>query len=634
MVSTIKEILVGTPIATAEAHHQRISKKIALAVFSSDALSSVAYATEEILLVLAVVVAFNQGNLSAFRYVIPISLGIAALLVIVALSYRQTIYAYPSGGGAYIVAKENLGTMSGLTAGAALLIDYILTVSVSIASGVAALTSMVQGTKYAWLGDHSVLLCILFIWLLTIANLRGVKESGKIFSLPTYIFIISFVIMIVWGLVRYKLYGAPPAKIELESLALAKGYAPHTLSIMILLGAFSNGCTALTGVEAISNGVPAFKKPESHNAVITLLWMATILILLFIGTSALAFLYQVGPKESETIISQFARIIFNGPAFFFYYVVQIATALILILAANTSFADFPRLASLLARDSFLPRQLANQGDRLVFSNGIIFLALLSSLLIVVFEGNTNSLIPLYAVGVFLSFTLSQSGMVVHWWRARKHAPIDTPEHPATDWYKGLVINALGAVATFVVLVVFIITKFMHGAWIVVVAIPLFVMMFRAIHKHYALVAKQLKITMPVNLEHCGQTVIVPVSGVHNAVLAALEYAGSISTDVRAIYVGVDQKLIEAIQEDWKTYKLEVPLIILDSPYRSLITPLLQYIKQLTDTSNNLVTIVLPEFIPAKWWHHMLHNQSSLLIKGALLFNRHTVVTSVPFHLKE
>src|ERR1044071_4699150 len=413
MATAIKRLLVGRALRTEQAAHERLTKKTALAVFASDALCSTAYATEEILLVLAVAAAYTSG--SSFTYVIPVSVGIAVLLGIVATSYRQTIHAYPSGGGAYIVAKENLGTTPGLIAAASLLVDYVLTVSVSIAAGVAAITSAVQGTRYAWVIDHKVILCLIFI---ATANLRGVRESGALFATPTYVFVVSFLFMIAFGLFHYFTYGGAAAVPGPEELKVAEGYKLQPLTLFLLLGAFSNGCAALTGIEAISNGVQAFKKPEAQNAATTLIWMALLLTTMFLGTSVMAFLYHVHPKESETVISQFARIMFTGPLGWFYYVVQVATAAILVLAANTAFADFPRLSSLLARDRFLPRQFANRGDRLVFSNGIVLLSIFSGVLVIAFGGDTSRLIPLYAVGVFLSFTLSQSGMVVHWLRER------------------------------------------------------------------------------------------------------------------------------------------------------------------------------------------------------------------------
>src|ERR1044072_2646214 len=437
MATAVKRLLVGRALRTAQAAHERLTKKTALAVFSSDALSSTAYATEEILLVLAAAAAATSGT--SFQYVVPISVGIAVLLAIVAISYRQTIHAYPSGGGAYIVAKENLGTTPGLVAGASLLVDYVLTVSVSIAAGVAAITSAVQGTRYAWLDDHKVILCLIFIAFIAIANLRGVRESGALFAAPPYVFVVSFLFMIAFGLFHYFAYGAAAPLPGPEELKIAEGYKLQPLTLFLLLGAFSNCCAALTGIEAISNGVQAFKKPEAHNAAATLIWMALLLTTMFLGTSVMAYLYHVHPKESATVISQFARIMFTGPLGWFYYVVQAATAAILVLAANTAFADFPRLSSFLARDRFLPRQFANRGDRLVFSNGIVILAIFSGILVSAFGGDTSRLIPLYAVSVFLSFTLSQSGMVVHWLRKRAEK---------ANWKKSLVINAIGALATF------------------------------------------------------------------------------------------------------------------------------------------------------------------------------------------
>src|SRR2546423_9378307 len=417
MAYTLKRLLVGKAKRTAQAIHERLTKKTGLAVFASDALSSTAYAYEEIVLVLAVAYAAGQAN--SFNYVVPITLVIAVVLTIVAISYRQTIHAYPSGGGAYIVATENLGTTPGLIAGAALLVDYVLTVSVSISAGVAAITSAAQGTSWAWIDNHRVFLCLILIAFIAVANLRGVRESGALFAAPTYSFIISFLFMLGYGIAHYFFH--PGVVAPVQDLKLAEGYHLQPLTWFLLLGAFSNGCVALTGTEAISNGIPAFKQPESKNAATTLAWMAALLATMFIGTSVMAYLYQVHPRESETVISQFARTIFAGSMSWFYYVIQTTTALILVLAANTSFADFPRLSSLLARDRFLPRQFATRGDKLVFSNGIIILALFAAVLVIAFGGDTSRLIPLYAVGVFLSFTLSQSGMVRHWLRVGRAA---------------------------------------------------------------------------------------------------------------------------------------------------------------------------------------------------------------------
>src|SRR5712692_4653925 len=426
LATTLKRLLVGRAKKTDQAIYERLTKKTGLAVFASDALSSTAYASEEILLVLAVAYAAGQAN--SFNYVVPITLVIAIVLTIVAISYRQTIHAYPSGGGAYIVAKDNLGTTPGLVAAAALLVDYILTVSVSISAGVAAITSAAQGTSLAWLDQHKVLLCLVLIAFIAVANLRGVRESGALFAAPTYAFVVSFLFMIGYGILHYFLYPHAVAPAAIESVKLAEGYHLQPLSLFLLLGAFSNGCVALTGIEAISNGIPAFKQPESRNAATTLTWMAALLVTMFIGTSVMAYLYQVHPHENETVISQFARIIFTGPMAWFYYVIQGTTALILILAANTSFADFPRLGSLLARDRFVPRQFATRGDKLVFSNGIIMLAIFAAILVAAFGGDTSRLIPLYAVGVFLSFTLSQVGMVRHWIKAGRAQRAGGPSH--------------------------------------------------------------------------------------------------------------------------------------------------------------------------------------------------------------
>jgi amino acid transporter len=624
MVTAVKRLLVGRALRTQQAIHERLTKKTALAVFSSDALSSTAYATEEILLVLAAAATFTSGT--SFYYVVPVSVGIAVLLAIVATSYRQTIHAYPSGGGAYIVAKENLGTSPGLIAAAALLVDYVLTVSVSIAAGVAAITSAVQGTRYAWLDDHKVILCLIFIAFIAIANLRGVRESGALFATPTYVFVVSFLFMIAFGLFHYFTYGGAAMVSGPGELKVAEGYKLQPLTLFLLLGAFSNGCAALTGIEAISNGVQAFKKPEATNAATTLIWMALLLTTMFLGTSVMAYLYGVHPKESETVISQFARIMFTGAFSWFYYVVQAATAAILVLAANTAFADFPRLSSLLARDRFLPRQLANRGDRLVFSNGIVILAIFSGILVTAFGGDTSRLIPLYAVGVFLSFTLSQSGMVVHWLRKRAEK---------ANWKKSLVINAIGAVATFIVLCVFIATKFIHGAWIVVVMIPLLVALFRTIQRHYVMVAKQLSTEGLAPLRPIKHTVIVPISGIHRGVVSALQYAKSIASDkVQAVYVDFGEEETANMKDKWERWGAGVQLVVLPSPYRELTRPLLRYINRLAkENSDDIFTVVLPEFIPARWWQHALHNQSSLLLKGSLLFKKGVIVTSVPYHLE-
>jgi amino acid transporter len=483
--------------------------------------------------------------------------------------------------------------------------------------------------------------------------------------------------MIGYGLFTYYNYGGTAPVPGPEEIKTAEGYRLQPLTLFLLLGAFSNGCAALTGIEAISNGVPAFKKPEARNAATTLVIMAALLTTMFLGTSVLAYLYGVHPHESETVISQFARIVFTGPMAWFYYVVQIATALILVLAANTSFADFPRLGSLLARDRFLPRQFATRGDKLVFSNGIVMLAIFASILVIAFGGDTSRLIPLYAVGVFLSFTLSQSGMIRHWLKVRAQSPkktikarrqadedihftqstVDREPLPdaeleaseqrgstfvtdevtdSTHWKKSIVINALGAIATFIVLCVFIATKFLHGAWIVVVVIPLLVFMFRAIHTHYVGVAKQLSTEGLQDLRPIRHTVIVPISGIHRGVVGALQYAKSIAPEhVQAVYVDFDEEATAKLREKWERWGAGVRLVVLPSPYRELTRPLLRYISRLErKNENDVVTVLLPEFVPAKWWQHLLHNQSSLMLKGALLFKKGVIVISVPYHLEK
>ena len=668
LATTIKRLLVGRAKRTDQAIHERLTKKTGLAVFASDALSSTAYASEEIMLVLAVAAVYGQTH--SFNYVVPITLVIAIVLAIVATSYRQTIHAYPSGGGAYIVAKENLGTHAGLVAAAALLVDYVLTVSVSLAAGVAAITSAAQGTRFAWLNNHRVFLCVMLIAFIALANLRGVRESGSLFTAPTYAFVFSFLFMIGYGIIHYFLHPGGVAPVVAENLKLAEGYQLQPLTLFLLLGAFSNGCVALTGIEAISNGIPAFKQPEARNAARTLTWMAVLLATMFVGTSLMAYFYHVHPHENETVISQFARIIFTGPMGWFYYVIQGTTALILILAANTSFADFPRLSSLLARDRFMPRQFATRGDKLVFSNGIIILAVFSAILVAAFGGDTSRLIPLYAVGVFLSFTLSQAGMVRHWLKAgralssanaasagnersvsgaanngaaattdsRVPSQIELTKDElkqARHWKKSIVVNGLGAFATFTVLVVLVITKFIHGAWIVVVLIPLLVTMFRAIRRHYLDMATQLTTEGVEGLQPIRHEVIVPISGIHRGTVRALEYAKAIAPGrVTALYINFDEEATQKLREKWGRLGGGVELVVLASPYRSLVGPLTRYLdRRMQAHRDQMITVVLPEFIPAKWWQHLLHNQTSLMLKGALLFKPDIVVTSVPYHLK-
>lgn len=596
--------LLGSPLTGAAERQTRLPKRLALAVFSSDALSSVAYATEEILLVLVL-----AGSI-ALSWSLPIGIAIVALLAIVISSYRQTIQAYPAGGGAYIVATDNLGVMPGLVAAAALLIDYVLTVSVSVAAGVAAVTSAVPA-----LATHREALGLAAIAMIVAANLRGVKESGRLFAIPTYGFIACILVLIGWGIVRLLAEGGPPTP-------RMPHQATTPITLFLLLRAFASGCTALTGVEAISNGVPAFQPPEARNARITLVWMGVILGAMFAGITGLADQLAVVPNDHETVLSQIARQVFGDGIL--YYATQAFTALILILAANTSFADFPRLGSLLARDGFLPRQLTHRGDRLVFSNGIFALGVLAGALIVAFRGEVNALIPLYAVGVFLSFTLSQTGMIRHWWRERGRL-----------WRAHGAVNGVGALTTAAVTAVITVTKFTEGAWLVVVLIPLLVFWFWRIRSHYDQVTRHLAVEGWMRPPLQAHRVVVPISGVHRATLRALDYARQLGSEVTAVYVDYEGDH-ERILAGWATWGDGVPLAVLTSPYRSLLGPLLEYLDGLRAQlgPDGFVTVVLPEFVPRRWWHHFLHNQSALLLKGALFFRPNVIVVDVPYHLPE
>jgi amino acid transporter len=605
--SFLKRLIVGRPIPTHLAHHERFSRVTGLAVLSSDPLSSVAYATEEILRVLLLV---GVGTLGL---VTPISVVIATILAVVVFSYRQTIYAYPNGGGAYIVSKDNLGTMPSLVAAASLLIDYVLTVAVSIAAGVAAITS-----AFPQWHVNRVEMTLGFVVLLAIGNLRGIRESGRIFATPTYFFIVSMLTLIAVGAWRYTTGSIQPVAPSGQPAQAST----HAFTLFLLLTAFSNGCTAMTGVEAVSNGVPAFRTPESKNAASTLLTMAVIAITMFLGVSVLAHLYHIVPNETETVVSQIARGVFGGRGVP-YYLIQAATMLILVLAANTAYADFPRLASIVARDGFLPRQFSNQGDRLAFSNGIFALSFFAGALLVMFGGDTHALIPLYMIGVFVSFTLSQAGMVVHWFKLK-----------GRGWRSSAFINGFGALVTGIVLCIVAITKGPEGAWIIILLIPVLVMLFQATRRHYLRVAEQLSLSRERPEPRHHNAVLVPISGVHRAVVHALNYARSLAEDVRAIYVDTDPQSTDAVRRDWRHWGGGTELVVLESPFRSLMEPLLEYIDHVQqEDPNGYVTVVLPEFVPARWWHHLLHNQRALLIKGALLFQPRVVVTSVPFHLE-
>ncbi len=608
---SLRRLLFGDPLSTSQLIHERLTKVKALAIFASDALSSTAYATEEMMLILIL------AGSGAAHLAWPLALAIAGLLVIVASSYNQTIHAYPNGGGSYIVSHDNLGQLPGLVAAASLLTDYVLTVAVSISAGVAALTSMAPA-----LYPYRVEVAIFFVGVMMVLNLRGVRESGTVFAIPTYIFLVIVFVLIITGVAKWMMSGMPaplPPRFTYPAV--------HSLTLFLVLRAFSSGCAALTGVEAISNGVPAFKPPEAKNAAKTLTAMAGLLITLFLGVTFLVRQFGVVPDEHthETLVSQLGRAIFGGNTLP-YYALQAATTMILVLAANTSFADFPRLASLLARDRYLPHQFSYLGDRLAFSNGIIVLAAVSSALIVLFGGATTRLIPLYALGVFLSFTLSQLGMVMRWRRNK-----------GPRWQLKALVNAVGAIVTGTVLIIFAITKFVDGAWIVIVWIPIFISFFLTVHRHYASVAKQLSLEAhgdpsPIRRNR----VIVPIGDVHRAVLAALHYAQSLSNDVTAVYVETDPTRTPRILEKWKKWGKGIPLEVLPSPYRSILRPLVSYVDQISDPArrDEVVTIVLPQFVTARPWQQLLHNQTALLIQMAFLFRREVIVVNVPFHLRE
>ena len=604
-----KRVLIGAPLATSRLAEERLGKTKALAIFASDALSSTAYATEEILLILIL------AGSAALTHSIAISAAIAALLVIVATSYRQTIRAYPNGGGAYKVAMENLGVTPGLIAGASLVVDYTLTVAVSTAAGVAAVTSAIPE-----LHDERVILAVLFVAILTVGNLRGLRESGTMFAIPTYFFLVTFGIMIVTGLVRVALGGINAVPHE---DALAPG--AESVTLFLILRAFSSGATALTGIEAISNGVPAFKDPSPKNAATTLSWMAAILTTLFVSLTILAHQLDVYPSESKTVVAQIADTVFAGGPMF--YLVQVSTALILVLAANTSFAGLPALASVMARDRFVPRIFAFRGDRLGYSNGIMVLSAASMALLVVYSADTHRLIPLYAVGVFVGFTLSQIGMVLHWNTYREQG-----------WRRAMVINGVGGSATAVVAVIIAATKFTHGAWLTILAILFLALVFHQIGKHYRRVQRELDVTTDDSIIGAtggrqGPPVIMPVDELNRATARAVAYARSISNNVTAFHVTDDVEEAEELRRTWAQRVLDVPLVIVESEYRSLLGPVLSYIDALGRSDPyQTVTVVLPEYV-ARWpWQRMLHNQSSQRLKKALLERPQTVVIEVPYHL--
>ena len=616
--------LIGRPLPTADAPHQTVSKAVGLAVFGADALSSIAYAPQETLVILA------AAGMHALGYAFPISIVITGLLAIVSISYLQTIHAYPSGGGAYTVVKENLGEPVALVAGAALLLDYILLAAVTVSSGVAQIVS-----AFPDLFPFRVWLSVGLLGLIAMANLRGVKESGNIFALPTYFFLTMTTLTVAVGFFRYVagtlgMVTDPP---------LMETFHTEPLTLFLLLRAFSNGTTALTGVEVIANGVRSFREPRTHNAVVTMIWMSTILAVLFLGIVFL--LGEIGavPSEFETVISQLARTVFGNRGLLYLGTIA-ATTIILILATNTAFAGFPALSAIIAEDGYLPRQLTYRGSRLVFSRGIISLTAIASLLLVIFNASVTALIPLWAVGVFLSFTLSQAGMARHWWKNRRPGSEsirgNKPVHDYDPgWRWKLVINSLGALTTAIVTLIFAFTKFMDGAWIIVVLLPAIVLSFYAVHRHYVSLAHDL------SLEHYGQPppskrhrVIMPVSAIHQGTLEALDYAISLSRDVTVVHVSIDPAQTEKLQHKWSWWGKGVRLVVIDSPYRTFLEPFLDYVNELTDVlqPNERLTIVVPQFIPRHWWHNFLHTQTAFWLRFMLLTKKGVVITEVPYQV--
>ena len=601
----LKRWLVGNPIKTAQAAHERLSKRLALAIFSSNSISSVAYATEEILLVLIL------AGTAALAWSIPVSLAILFLVIVLTISYRQIIYEYPEGGGAYIVARSNLGEMPALIAAGALMIDYVLTVAVSVAAGVAAITSAIPE-----LFAHREALGLISIVFIVVVNLRGTRESGKFFAIPTYFAIGALGLMVLIGTVRSFTDGV--AMLPLPSPA---GGDLENLSLFLILRSFAAGCAAVTGMEVISNGVKAFRSPESENAARTMVWMSVILGSLFMGISWMAYHYGIMAKEDETVVSQLARLTFGTGVT--YYTIQVGTMMLLVLAANSAFAGFPHLASILARDGFMPHQMATFGDRLVFSNGIIILGFFACLLLVVFQGDTHALIPLYAIGVFVSFTLSQAGMVRRWLVKK-----------GLHWRKKLIVNGIGAVTTGIATVIIAVTKFMQGAWIVFLLVAALIMIFRGIRRHYKAVAEQVMLTRDARPPRPRRNlVLIPIGAVNKAVVRAVDYARSRGGEVRAVLIDVDKEETAVVEIKWAQWGCGVPLIVLPSPYRSILGALLDYVEENLDKDPDCwITVVLPEILPARWWQNILHNQRALLLKGALLFKDRVVLTDVPFHL--
>jgi amino acid transporter len=626
---TLRSWFIGRPLSTADAPHQTIGKVVGLAVFASDALSSTAYATQEILGVIA------AAGAIAYGYLFPISVAIVTLLVIVTISYEQTIHAYPGGGGAYIVARDNLGELPAQTAGAALLTDYILTVSVSVSSGVAQITS-----AYPELFPYRVLIAVMAVFFIMLINLRGVKESGTAFAIPTYFFVLMMTVTVAIGIFRY-LAGTLGTVIDPPHFEAS--HIISTITPFILLHAFANGTTALTGVEAISNGITAFKEPRSKNAGVTLIWMSLILGSLFLGLSFLTGNIQAVFSEQETVISQLARTIFGGRGIPYLLLIS-GTTVILIMAANTAFADFPRLGALHAGDGFLPRQLTYRGSRLVYSRGIMTLAIISSILIIIFQASVTRLIPLYAIGVFLSFSLSQAGMARRWWKIGHLKTGEEIVEPGSvlkyekGWKYRMVINGFGAVCTAVVMVVFAATKFAEGAWVVLILTPVMVTIFFSIHHHYKKLAAKLSLdNFGAIAPHISRhRVIMPVSGVHQGTLAALRYARMLSDDITAVHVSTEPADAEKVRQKWEMWGDGVRMVMLNSPYRLFLEPLLEYIAEVSRQRQpgETITIVVPEFVSNSPWAGALHTNTARLLQKHLKRQHGIVIINVPYHVHE
>ena len=631
LIQALRKLIFGNPLDTSQHEDALLPKILALPIFASDAISSVAYATQQIVLALCAAGLWQSMSGGVYtQYTMLISGMIVALLAIVASSYWQTIYAYPNGGGSYIVSKTNLGKIPGLIAAAALLIDYVLTVSVSIASGVQNLRD-VPLFQFMHVREHLVAYCVGFIALLTLANLRGLKESGALFALPTYIFVLMCYVMLTLGLFGPMLGWHFHLEYVNQLMPVTAQTTMETVGLVVMLRAFANGCSAMTGTEAVSNGVPAFKEPKSKNASLTLFLMASILGSVFIGISWLAMnfhvvYWEVNGNTAPAVIDQISGAVFGktGPFSFAYVTTQIFTALILVLAANTSFAGFPRLASILARDGFMPRQLSSLGDKLVFNNGIIVLGILSAALIVFKNGSVDALIPLYAVGVFLAFTLSQAGMVRHWFRSKE-----------AGWWWRAILNGVGSLATFLVLLDITFEKFMDGAWFVIVLVVLLVLGFLKIAQHYTDVARQLRLQSEYTPVAVNNTVLVLAQGVNIGTMRTLEYARSLAQECTAVHVELDPDQTANFKKQWETLVPDVPLAILKSPFRSLLAPILHYLDVVHEEHPlDRITIVIGEFVPTKFWHTLLHGNTGLVLKLALLNRRDVVVANVRYYLEK